>query len=183
MNFRLGWTTAGEHQVIASLSETFSNISSFTPRSSQSLSGFCRWYGTGRCFWSTGRVSVSIYSLTSIFLTVFLSRKKPSTWNTLLYSFNTVQMLSSGVFTVLILRSLVSLSVPKCHRLRPLALHLASYVRVSWFLCRNKSSGRSGGLSLISVISKCFILEVFNPFSSYPSKFEQIFRNLKWFYL
>ena len=32
------------------------------------------------------------------------------------------------------------------HRLRPLALYLASYVRVPSFFCRNKSSGRSGGL-------------------------------------
>ena len=54
VNLGFGWTTSGEHHVIGSPSGTFSNISSFTPWSSQSLSGFCRWYGTGRGFWATG---------------------------------------------------------------------------------------------------------------------------------
>ena len=112
VNLGLGWTTSGEHQVIASPSGTFSNISSFTPWSSQSLSGFCRWYGTGRGFWATGSASGSISSLTSIFLPVFFSRKQPIPWNISLYSLSAASMLSSDVFTVLILSSLVSLSVP-----------------------------------------------------------------------
>ena len=78
VNFDLGWTTSGEHQVIASPSGTFSNISSFTPWSSQSISGFCWWYGIGRGFWATGFAAVSISSLTSVFLPVFFSRKQPN---------------------------------------------------------------------------------------------------------
>ena len=41
---------------------------------------------------------------------------------------------------------LVIFSASCNHRLRPLALYLASYVWVSWFLCRHKSSGRSCSL-------------------------------------
>ena len=112
VNFGLGWTTSGEHQVIASPSGTFSNIFSFTSWSSQSLSGFCRWYSTGRGFWATGFALASISSLTSIFLPVFYSRQQSIPRNTSLYLLSTVSMLSSGVFTVLMLSSLVSLSVP-----------------------------------------------------------------------
>ena len=115
VNLGLGWTTTGEHHVIASPSGTFSNISSFTPWSSQSLSGFCKWYGTGCGFWATGSVSGSISSLFSIFLSVFLSRKQLIPWKTSLYLLSTTSMLS---FTVLIFSALASLSVPSWSILR-----------------------------------------------------------------